>query len=205
MFAVTVVRPVAGTVALTAQVAVLVSLGPALGPLGWAAGLAYGLVLAYALRGRDLGPADRVTLTRAVLAGGVAALAASPPVPALLLVPLAGVALALDAVDGKVARRTGTTSAFGARFDMEVDAFLLVSLGVLAAPRLGPWVLAIGAMRYVFGAARLMFPVLAGALPPRYWRKVVAAVQGVALLAASVPPAPAGAVVVAVGQKENGE
>ena len=39
---------------------------------------------------------------------------------------LASVALILDGVDGKVARRTRNASAFGARFDMEVDAFLIL-------------------------------------------------------------------------------
>ncbi len=40
------------------------------------------------------------------------------------LVALASAALVLDAVDGQVARRTGTATALGARFDGEVDAFL---------------------------------------------------------------------------------
>ena len=40
----------------------------------------------------------------------------------------------LDAVDGQVARRTGTVSALGARFDMEVDAFLILVLSVYVAP-----------------------------------------------------------------------
>ena len=43
------------------------------------------------------------------------------------------VALALDGVDGQVARRTGTVSALGARFDMEVDAFLVLVLSVHVA------------------------------------------------------------------------
>ena len=41
-------------------------------------------------------------------------------------------ALALDGVDGQVARRTGTASELGARFDMEVDAFLILVLSVAA-------------------------------------------------------------------------
>ena len=46
-------------------------------------------------------------------------------------------ALLLDAVDGGVARRTGTVSGFGARFDMEVDAFLILVLSGYVAGRLG--------------------------------------------------------------------
>ena len=197
-------RSAGGPAAVLGQAGLLLALDrvAGLGVAGWAAGLAFGLVLAAVLAGRALGPADRVTLTRAVLAGGVTALAAESlrgAVPAAVLVPLAAVALALDAVDGRVARRTGTASAFGARFDMEVDAFLLVALGVLAVPSLGLWVLAIGAMRYAFGAAGAVVPELRGTLPPRHWRKVVAAVQGIALLAAAsgLLPVPVSAVVVA--------
>ena len=108
----------------------------------------------------------------------------------------------LDAVDGRVARRTGTTSSFGARFDGEADAFLILVLSVYVAELLGWWVLVIGAARYAFGLAGLVLPWLRAPLPFRYWRKVVTAVQGVVLTvaAADVLPAPASyaAVVVAL-------
>src|SRR5881409_676652 len=94
------------------------------------------------------------------------------PAPVALLVSLAAVALALDAVDGWVARRTWTT-AWGARFDGEVDAFLIAVLSVYVARFAGAWVLAIGAARYAFFAAGWLLPWLREALPPRYWRKVV--------------------------------
>ncbi len=80
-----------------------------------------------------LGPADRVTLTRALLVGAVTALIAdgfTRSVPVTVIVTIASVALVLDAVDGKVARRTRTASSFGGRFDMEVDAFLILVLSV---------------------------------------------------------------------------
>ena len=150
-----------------------------------------------------LGQADRVTLLRATLVGGVAALTVDSfarPAPVAVLVVLATVALGLDAVDGRVARRTGTASALGARFDMEVDAFLLLVLSVYAARPLGGWVLAIGAMRYAYVAAGWLLPWLRGSLPPRYWRKVVAATQGVVLVvaAAGVLPRPLSSAVLAV-------
>ena len=56
-----------------------------------------------------LGPADLVTLVRAVLTCVVPGLAVRSfvqPVPGGVIVALAGPALALDAVDGWVARRT---------------------------------------------------------------------------------------------------
>ncbi len=131
--------------------------GSGLGPAGWAVGLASagGMSLALA-RGRTywstyrLGPADWVTLTRAALTVGVAALVAdsfTDSVPVALLVSLASLALVLDLVDGQVARRTGTTSALGGQMDGEVDAFLILVLSVYVARSAGAWVLAIGVMR----------------------------------------------------------
>ncbi|MFC7260409.1 CDP-alcohol phosphatidyltransferase family protein [Streptomyces lutosisoli] len=178
------------------QLLLLVLLGTAIGmgPAGWLTGLAFAIatwaVLTRALRRsqpRSFGPANRVTLGRAILVGGVTALVAdsfqsSPPVS--LLVGLTAVALILDGVDGKVARRTGTSSALGARFDMEVDAFLILVLSVYVAMSLGPWVLLIGTMRYAFVAAARVLPWLNGTLPPSMARKTVAALQGIVLLVA---------------------
>ena len=180
-------------VGLISQFVLLAALSAAfrLGLVGWLAGSGYGLALCGLLsRGmrrsdrRFLGPADVVTLTRAVLVGGVLALTAASfgrQVPTAVMITLAGVALALDAVDGKVARRTATASAFGARFDMEIDAFMILTLSVFVAPTYGAWVLTIGAMRYAFVVASWLLPWLRSPLPPRYWRKAVAAAQGIAL------------------------
>ena len=192
-------------IGVIAQLALLAALAATvgIGATGWVVGVTDGVITAALLthalidQGKDrLGPADRVTLTRAVLVGGVAALVAdsfagSASVPAL--VGLAAVALALDAVDGRVARRTGTVSTLGARFDMEVDAFLILALSVYIAVTFGQWwVLAIGGARYLFVAAGWLLPWMRASLPPRPWRKVVAAVQGVvlAVAAADLLPAP---------------
>ncbi|GAB3505808.1 CDP-alcohol phosphatidyltransferase family protein [Amycolatopsis cihanbeyliensis] len=175
----------------------LLTVGTGLGIGGWLAGGGYGLavctVLTLALRdGRGpLGPANQVTLVRATLTGCVTALvvdALGAPAASAATVPLvalATVALVLDAVDGKVARSTGTASPLGARFDMEVDAFLILVLSLQVATSLGGWVLAIGVMRYAFLAAGLVLPWLRAPLPPRTGRKVVAAVQGIILVAAA--------------------
>jgi phosphatidylglycerophosphate synthase len=189
---------------LMAQLVLLVALAWTVGLSGpgWVVGIACGvitsalLVRGLASHGADrLGPADWVTWTRATLAGGVAALTADSfggPISVATLVGLAMVALALDGVDGWVARRTDTESALGARLDMEVDAFLMLVLSVYVARSLGGWVLAIGAARYAFGFAGWLLPWMRVTLPPRYWRKVVAATQGVALTfaAADVVPHP---------------
>jgi phosphatidylglycerophosphate synthase len=134
------------------------------------------------------GPASWVTLVRGALAAAVAALVVGSfanDTPVALLVALAAVALALDLIDGWIARRTHTESAFGARFDGEVDAFLILVLSVYAAPIYGAWVLAIGAARYVFLAGEWLLPWMRASLPPRRWRKVVAAMQGLVLTVAA--------------------
>jgi phosphatidylglycerophosphate synthase len=200
------------TVGLFAQFAVLGALASTmgLGVVGWLAGSAYGVAL-WALLCRALhrsgartfGPANAVTLTRATFVGGVAAIVADTAgraVPVAALAMLATVALVLDAADGFVARRTGTSTALGARFDMEVDAFLVLVLSVFVAQFLGPWVLAIGALRYIFVAASWVMIWLRAALPVRYSRKTVAAIQGIALVVAGsgLLPGRVSAVVVTV-------
>jgi phosphatidylglycerophosphate synthase len=182
------------TTGLAVQFAVLAILatGVGLGLRGWLAATAYALVtwvlLSRALyrSGRSsLGAANAVTLARATLVGGVTALVADfsgDRRKVAVLVALAAVALLLDAVDGHVARRTGTSSPLGARFDMEIDAFLILVLSVFVARSLGSWVLAIGALRYVFVVAALGLPWLSAPLPPRLSRKTVAALQGIVLV-----------------------
>jgi phosphatidylglycerophosphate synthase len=130
------------------------------------------------------GAANTITGIRAVLTLVLAVLVLRD-VPPDVVVPIAAVALVTDAVDGRVARRTGTVTRFGARFDMETDAALLLVLSVYVARDLGLWVLAIGLARYVFGAAKAPLPWLRGQAPPRPWCKVVAALQGVALVVAA--------------------
>jgi phosphatidylglycerophosphate synthase len=162
-----------------------------LGVAGWITGLATGSAAAALLvtaRMRSdqpaIFPADWVTLTRALLIAGVAGLVADSfgrPMPVAALVTLSTVALVLDAVDGQVARRTGTATALGARIDGETDAFLILLLSIAVSRDYGGWVLAIGAARYALLLAGWLIPWLAAPLPPRYWRKVVAAVQGIVL------------------------
>jgi phosphatidylglycerophosphate synthase len=186
---------VAGLTALLALLAV--------GAVGWAAGLLCAAVLAVAAERRAVvdavgtfGPADLVTLTRATFACAVAGLVADAFAGTDVvgvLVPLTVVALALDFADGRVARRTGTASAYGGRLDGEADAFLILVLSVFVARDHGVWVLGLGLIRYAYAVAERLVPWMRKPLPPRYWRKVVAAYVGtaLALAAADVAPAPA--------------
>jgi phosphatidylglycerophosphate synthase len=206
---------VAGAGQLVLLAAITATVG--LGSLGWAAGCTYAAVVGFLLaaggpiarRVAAAGAANRVTLTRGVLVGGVTALIAQqiadqldglsePPARTAVLLVLASVALVLDLVDGWVARRTGTVSELGARFDMELDALLILVLSVLVCRSLGYWVLVLGIMRYAFVVAGRLRPYLTAPLPPSRARKVVAAIQGVVLVVAAAPFVPRQLAAVAV-------
>lgn len=142
------------------------------------------------------GAANGITLLRLALIALLAALLgeASAASLAWAALGLATLAALLDAVDGPIARRSQQASPFGARFDMETDALLILvlSLLVFALGQAGAWVLAAGAMRYVFVLAARPWPWLAAPLPPSLRRKTVCVVQIVTLivcLAPIVPPA----------------
>jgi phosphatidylglycerophosphate synthase len=152
------------------------------GPLH--AGLAYALLCSLVLRGlagAAMSAADGVTLARAaavcLLVGAIGAFPAAPVAYGLI----AGVATALDGVDGWLARRTTGPTAFGARFDMETDAALGLVLSALLVPVVGIWVLAVGLARYVFVAAGWIWPALAAELPPSGRRRAACTTQLVAL------------------------
>ena len=145
---------------------------------------------------RGLGAANRVTLGRAALLIPVAALALQANglthneywwvISASIIVMI------LDGVDGWIARRTKSSTTFGARFDMELDAFLMMALSVLVwrSGKLGPWVLLIGALRYLFVASSWCRPALKGDLPASQVRKAICVVQGVLLLVCLGPIIP---------------
>jgi phosphatidylglycerophosphate synthase len=192
--------PLAG---LAGQLLLLVVLAATVGldGTGWLVGIASAVAIDAALaRGlavssAELGPAGWITLIRASLAVGVAALTADSfggLSPTAVLVALAAAALVLDFVDGQVARRTGTVSGLGGRFDGEVDAFLILVLSIAVAPTSGWWVLLIGAARYAFLIAGWRLPWMRAQLPRRDWRKTVTAAQGIVLTiaAAGVLPRP---------------
>jgi phosphatidylglycerophosphate synthase len=151
--------------------------------------------------GPGMGPANRVTLGRAALAVPVFALAVQPGALGARghwwVIALATVVLVLDGVDGRVARRTGSQTPFGARFDMELDAALIMALSLIVwrSGKVGAWVLLIGLMRYAFVAASWVWPALGRELPPSLRRRVVCVMQGVVLLVALGPIIPAGTAV----------
>ncbi len=143
------------------------------------AGIALGAVQASHPFAR-FGSANVVTTARAgvvaLVAGLVGESGNSPTVLA------AGGSLAttlLDGVDGYLARRSRMASPFGARFDMETDALLILALSVLAWQhgKAGAWILLAGLLRYLFVAAGWVVPRMRRALPPSRRRQAVCVVQ----------------------------
>lgn len=142
---------------------------------------------------RRFGPANRVTLLRAVLvallAGLVGQQAMHPGPGGWLVFALALAAAGLDGLDGWVARRRRCDSAFGARFDMELDAIAVVVLALMVFEqgKAGPWILAAGALRYLFLLAQRLWTALDRPLRPSERRRAVCAVQTLALVACLAP------------------
>lgn len=148
---------------------------------------------------QPFGVANWVTAARAVYAVSLLgyslwALVDQVPGPTMRWFWVVGTlgALAFDGVDGRLARRLGQTSAFGARFDMETDAATVfgLSLMVWLCDQAGPWVLAIGLMRYIFVAGSWVWPALAAPLPPKKRRQAICVVQVAVLILALVPGVP---------------
>lgn len=114
----------------------------------WALGM-FGLLFAR-IRGHRRW-ADRVTGARVLLCVLMFASFALDPQPAWWKVAVAALILVLDGVDGALARRTGPTER-GAVFDMESDAFYLLTMCGIAHVYLGvtAWVFILGVMRPLY-------------------------------------------------------
>ena len=148
------------------------------------------------------GPANGITLLRLTLVLLMAALVGEPvpsapldasPLAAWALVVVATITALMDAVDGHLARKSGLSSAWGARFDMETDAFYILVLCALVvqAGQAGWWILASGLMRYAFVLSAWLWPWLAGPLAPSRRRQTVCVVQVTALIVCLGPIIPA--------------
>lgn len=138
-----------------------------------------------------LGGANVVTLLRAALVALIAALIREVPSEAVAWTGVAaGTAVAfLDGADGYLARRSGLASGFGARFDMETDAFFILVLSALvwSNGKAGPWVLAAGSLRYLFVAAGWVLPWMRASLLPTRRGRLMAVLQMAGLLVALGP------------------
>lgn len=138
-----------------------------------------------------LGPANRITLVRGVLTATLAGFLGEQvsSSAALSIVAMGLSSLILDGIDGYFARRSNMASPFGARFDMETDALLILLFSVLAwqLNKAGPWVILSGSLRYLFLAAAWILPWMKAPLPQSLRRQTVCVIQIAALLAVLLP------------------
>ena len=141
---------------------------------------------------------------RAALVCFVASFLGEPESPSTMTtaVGFATLVTALDGVDGWLARRSGMASAFGARFDMEVDALLILVLSLLAwyYGKAGAWVVLSGLLRYLFVAAGQVWRWMRATLPASRRRQTVCVVQVLSLIVVLLPEvAPPASVAIAAG------
>ncbi len=133
---------------------------------------------------KDYGQANLVTTGRAastaLLAGFIPAAAQTSSLVWLWAIAItATLTLCMDGLDGYLARKSGLSSDFGARFDMETDALLalVITLFLWQSHKVGIWVLGLGLMRYGFLAAAHWYTALQAPLYPSFRRKTVCVIQ----------------------------
>ena len=146
---------------------------------------------------RLLGLANAVTLVRGALYSVVAGFVVAPPETTLAWVPALcyGAGVALDNLDGAVARTVGRETEIGRRLDMAFDTFGFVAAPLVAVlwGLLPVWYLSVSAARYVFRGAvwlRRVRGLPVGDLPDSDLGKYLAGVQMVFVAIALAPPVP---------------
>jgi phosphatidylglycerophosphate synthase/uncharacterized membrane protein YbhN (UPF0104 family) len=137
--------------------------------LGFVAGFCCFILIAqgqgsWTPRGR-FGIPNQITTARLLMT--LAMLFAYGRNPGWHLALVAGLVLLLDVADGWVARRTGQSSAFGASYDVEADALLVMSIAMLLFTRgvAGAWVLLAGLLRYLYVLAPALVQTPVGQAP----------------------------------------
>jgi phosphatidylglycerophosphate synthase len=137
------------------------------------------------------GAANWVTFTRAALTALLAGAIGEGTYArvALAAACVAGLVPILDGVDGRLARRRGTRSAFGARFDLEIDALHVLAMSALVwhFGKAGIWIWLGGLLRYGFVAAGWLLPWLSRELLPTRRGRVITIVHMTTVSVALAP------------------
>ena len=140
---------------------------------------------------------NAVTACRIILAAALGTVLhrGSPPLAA----SVAGVAFLLDGLDGWLARRLGLSSDFGAHFDMEADAFLVLVVELeLFSRGMGAWILITGILRYAYVLTLWIAPGR-GEMPRSPLGRYAFAALMIGLCAALGAPGPAGTAAAVAG------
>lgn len=140
---------------------------------------------------KPFGLPNWITLTRNIIVSIIISLMLSDTAyeKQILIFVLAMMFLILDGVDGYLARKLDLCSDFGARFDMESDAFfiLVLSVSIVLLFNMPAWVLLIGLMRYVYIALQILLPILKTPVKDRFSRKAICVFQIISLVAPFLP------------------
>jgi phosphatidylglycerophosphate synthase len=149
------------------------------------------------------GAANHVTMIRAMLVTLVVSFIGEAAIPrvAATATALAVLMIVLDGVDGWLARRSRMASSFGARFDVETDALLVIAMCMLLWQhgKAGAWVLLGGMMRYAFVLSGRWLPWMARPLRPTRRAKTVSVFNMVGVSVALAPIVPSSLSALAVG------
>jgi phosphatidylglycerophosphate synthase len=151
---------------------------------------------------QQFGPANGVTTIRVMIVALIASLIGEPAGSRAAAAASTATAMmaVLDGVDGWLARRSRMVSAFGARFDMETDAALVMAMSVLIWQygKAGAWALIGGMMRYLFVIAGWRLSWMARPLRPTRRARVITVCYTVGLSVGLAPfvHAPLSAIVV---------
>jgi phosphatidylglycerophosphate synthase len=124
------------------------------------------------------GIANAVTALRLLAIVALGALL--PAAPTQWLAALVLALFLLDGLDGSLARRRGVASEFGAHFDMETDALLVMTVTLLLfqSGKCGAWVLSAGLLRYAYVLCLVVAPARGGEMPrSRFGRYAFAALM----------------------------
>ncbi len=151
---------------------------------------------------QQFGPANGVTTIRVMIVALIASLIGEPASSRAAIAASTATAMmaVLDGVDGWLARRSRMASAFGARFDMETDAALVMAMSVLVWQygKAGAWALIGGMMRYLFVIAAWRLAWMARPLRPTRRARIITVcyMAGLSVGLAPFVPAPLSAIVV---------
>lgn len=136
--------------------------------------------------GGPFGTANSIT---AVRIGLLALLPPATSAGSAYLIGLSLMILALDGLDGWLARHYTLSSEFGSYFDKETDALFLLLLCSLATFRgpLGDWILAAGLLRYAFVVLLFILPTPKKSESRSTWARYIYSGMIVALLVSFLP------------------
>ena len=147
----------------------------------------------------SFGLANGVTALRLALVLLIAYCMRAEPGRAIAIMVLS--IFVLDGVDGWLARRTGSASPFGAHFDMETDALLVLiaTQELWQRGELGIWILTSGLLRYLYMLYSVFLPKRALPMPPSRFGRAAFSALAIGIVLAFTFPGPLGAIAAGAG------